>query len=257
MSRPRVDLLAAPAGADRMVLLAHGGQEHSFDDPHDWRTALLRMWSLAAAARSAAPEAAVGLVRYRYRGWNGEQAHAAADLRTLLDAVPATVTQIALVGHSMGGRAVLRVADDARVCGVLALAPWLPESDPLVELPDRVVVLAHGELDRITSPALTARYAGLLRAAGHRVAQLAAVGETHALLRRHGDWDELVRQFVGRSFGTGGDDLLGFVGDDPGRAADPLPQWSASRGTARAVASIARARLRLPVKQHVLVGDQA
>ena len=170
---------------------------------------------------------------------------------------PRRSREIALVGHSMGGRAVLRVADDARVCGVLALAPWLPESDPLVELPDRVVVLAHGELDRITSPALTARYAGLLRAAGHQVAHLAAVGETHALLRRHGDWDELVRQFVGRSFGTGGDDLLGFVGDDPGRAADPLPHWSASRGTARAVASIARARLRLPVKQHVLVGDQA
>jgi predicted esterase len=241
VTRPRVDLLAAPAQAHRMVLVAHGGQEHSYDDPHDWRTALLRMWPLAAAARSAAPDAAVGLVRYRYRGWNDEQAHAAADLLTLLDEVPDTVTEITLVGHSMGGRAVLRAGGHDRVTGVLALAPWLPESDPLVELPDRVVVLAHGDQDRLTSPALTARYAGRLRSAGHRVAHLTGAGETHGLLRRPGDWDELVRRFVGRTLDPG------WFSDDPARPADPLPRWSSARGAARAVASIAAARLRLRV----------
>ncbi len=229
-----------------MVLLAHGGQEHSLDDPHDWRAALLRMWPLAAAARSAAPDAAVGLVRYRYRGWNGEQAHAAADLLTLLDALPDAVTEIALVGHSMGGRAVLRAGGHDRVTAVLALAPWLPESDPLVAVPDRVVLLAHGDQDRLTSPALTARYAGLLRSAGHRVVHLTAAGETHGLLRRHGDWDHLVRRFVLTAFGGRALDP-GWFSDDPARPADPLPRWSTARGSAWAVASIARARLTLRV----------
>jgi predicted esterase len=249
--RPRVDLVAAPESAADLVLLAHGGQEHSMADPHDWRAPLLRMWPLARAARLAAPGAAVGLMRYRYRGWNGEHAHAATDLRSVLDRLPERIMRVALIGHSMGGRAVLRSGDHDRVCAILALAPWLPQADPLVELPDRLVVLAHGAQDRITDPALTSRYASALRASGTRVANLRAADETHALLRRHADWNALVHRFAGRSLGDDRSALSDLLGSDPSRAPDPLPHWSHSRGTTRAVASIAATRLRQPVVGHL------
>jgi predicted esterase len=256
---PRLDLVAAPAGSRDLVLLAHGGQEHSVDHPSDWRTPLLRMWSFARAAAQAGPGAAVGLLRYRYRGWNDDAADAAADLRTVLDRVD--YDRVLLVGHSMGGRAVTWLANHDKVCGVLALAPWLPESDPLVAADDRIVVLAHGNQDRITAAALTARYAAKLRATGATVASYTVAGDTHAMLRRHGDWDELVCRVTRQTLGLPGPTLglpgptLGLPGaslgdaldTDPSRPVDQLPTWSRKRGRTGAIVSIAFARFRLPV----------
>ena len=44
MTRPRLDLVAEQPAARDLVVLAHGGQEHSLEEPHDWRHAILRMW---------------------------------------------------------------------------------------------------------------------------------------------------------------------------------------------------------------------
>lgn len=246
MTRPRLDLVADPPGARDLVVVAHGGQEHSREEPHDWRHAILRMWPFAAAARAAAPHARIGLVRYRFRGWNGEQADAAADLRRVLDRAPG-VERVVLVGHSMGGRAALAVSDHPRVVGLLGLAPWLPLDEPLHALPAHVV-LAHGEQDTTVDPRLTARFAERARRRGLPVALFTGAGETHALLRRHGDWDELVRRFVLTSLGLGDDQALAqATSDDPLHGADPLPRWSRRRGPLGAVAAIAGARLRLAV----------
>jgi pimeloyl-ACP methyl ester carboxylesterase len=247
--RPRLDLVAEPVGARDLVVVAHGGQERSLEEPHDWRHAILRMWPFAAAARRAAAHAQVGLVRYRYRGWNGDEAHAAADLRRILDAVPAAVERIVLVGHSMGGRAVLSAADDARVVGVLGLAPWLPADEPHRRLHDRRVVLAHGDRDRTVDPRLTGAFARRVRGSGVPLALFDADDETHALLNRHGDWDELVRRFVRASLDLGRDqDLDKATTSDPDHGADPLPAWTRRRGTLGAVAGVAGARVRLRVR---------
>ena len=253
MTRPRLDHVAGPGDAREMVLIAHGGQEHSLEEPHDWRHALLRMWPLAQAAHRAAPRAQVGLLRYRYRGWNGDEAHAAADLRQVLGALPAGVERVALVGHSMGGRAVMSVlADDGfpAAVGVLGLAPWLPVDEPAPRPRDgTLVVLAHGALDRTVDPRLTTAFARRAREAGVPLALFEAAGEEHALLARHGDWDALVRRFVRSSLGTARDeDLARAVSADPDHGADPLPSWSARRGTPGAVARIASSRLRLRVR---------
>src|SRR5882757_7830603 len=144
---PGIDLLAAPAAATDLVLLAHGGEVDSFKDPHDWRPALLRMWPFATTVRAAAPGAAVGLVRYRYRGWNGSAASPAVDLRAVLDGLPSGIRRVVLIGHSMGGRAVVAAGNHPLVCGVLGLAPWLPSGEPHVPLRG-LVVFAHGTLDR-------------------------------------------------------------------------------------------------------------
>lgn len=236
MRCPGVDLVRHPAGATDLVLLAHGGQEHSHADPSLWRPALLRMWPFALAARSAAPEAAVGFLRYRFRGWN-DGGDAATDLRAVLDELPPVISRVLLIGHSMGGRAVVAVGDHPRVAGVLALAPWLPVDEPLVGL-HAPITFVHGTDDTVTDPAGTATYAARLRAAGVTVTTYSLAGEGHAMLRRPKDWDRLVADFV-RRVPAGGSELL--------------PQADAQ--VALAIAGIALARLRLPVKERFRVAQ--
>ncbi|HET7327491.1 MAG TPA: alpha/beta hydrolase [Nocardioidaceae bacterium] len=246
LDRPRLDVVhGRPDSAADLVVVAHGGQDKSLDDAHERRPSLLRMWPFVAAAHAGAPAAAVALLRYRFRGWNGPDAHAMADLRTVLDGLPPSVERIVLVGHSMGGRAVLRCGDDPRVVGVLALAPWLPEAEPTTDLRGRVVVTAHGVQDRMTDPRGTAQFVVRLRRHGVRVAELAVEADTHALLHRHGDWAELVRRFVGGCIGGAEIDplLTEALSDDPSRPAVLLPRWSDAHGRLGAVLSIARARM--------------
>ena len=125
MSAPGIDLVAAPSGARDLILLAHGGMENSTAATSSWRAPILRMWPFAAVARKAAPGAAVGLMRFRYRGWNGVAADPAADLRAVLDRLAAAgrFDRVVLAGHSMGGRAVVAAGNHPLVAGVLAVSP--------------------------------------------------------------------------------------------------------------------------------------
>ncbi|MEV8374571.1 alpha/beta hydrolase [Kribbella sp. NPDC056861] len=240
MTFPRIDLLRSPADATELVLLAHGGQESSLVPTKDWGAPILRMWPFASVAISAAPTAVVGLMRYRYQGWNGAEAHAAVDLRAVLDQLPPRITRVLLIGHSMGGRAVVAVSNHPLVGGTLALAPWLPAGEPLVK-PQGSVVLAHGTADRITSPALTAAYAKRLRGHGAPVALISVEGSDHTMLSRSADWNALVRNFVTGTLTTA---TLTTDGDH----VDQLPRSGRGEGPAHGVLDIAQARLR----HHVL-----
>ncbi|MEV6410306.1 alpha/beta fold hydrolase [Kribbella sp. NPDC051718] len=235
MSFPRIDLLVAPADATELILLAHGGEEESREPAGAWRPAILRMWSFVPAARAGAPGAAVGLMRYRYRGWNG--ADPVADLRAVLDRLPARITRVVLIGHSMGGRAIVAAGNHPLVDGVLALAPWLPDGEPLVQLRGPVV-FAHGTADRITDPAQTAAYAKRLRASGVPVALLSVAAENHTMLQRSPDWNALVRDFAA---GTSYEPSL------DSDHVDPLPHSKHADNAVRGVLDIAKARLSLRV----------
>lgn len=239
MIHPGVDLVWQPAGATDLVLLAHGGMEHSQANPHLWSAPLLRMWPFAAAARAAVPTAAIGLLRYRYRGWNGAAADSAADLRAVLDELPPVIKRVVLIGHSMGGRAVVAAGDDPRVAGVLALAPWLPAGEPLTAL-RAPVTFAHGTLDTITDPRATTAYANRLRAAGTPVTVYSVAAETHSMLHRPTDWNTLVADFTRTALTTS-------TIPSPAADAEPLPEYGRRSSVAAAVWSIALARLRLPV----------
>lgn len=251
MTLPRLDLLAEPADATAAIVLAHGGRQSSKSVPSDWGHPILRMWPFADVARANAPEALVGLVRYRHRGWNDRAA--AKDLWGVLDAVGDDgVPTIALIGHSMGGRAVVAAGDHPLVTGVLALAPWLPSGEPLVDLSGRFIVFAHGDRDRITSARLTAEYVSRARRQGLPVGLFSVAGESHALLRRDGDWNELVRRFVASTLcGEPDPELLGVVSDDPLHGADALPAWTAAGPSAGAVMAVGAARLRLPLGRSI------
>jgi pimeloyl-ACP methyl ester carboxylesterase len=260
VSRPGIDLLAAPPSAADLVLVAHGGEVDSLGDPHSWRAPILRMWPFAAAARDAAPDAAVGLMRYRYSGWNGAAAHPAADLRAVLDGLPERIRRVVLIGHSMGGRAVVAAGNHPKVVGVLGLAPWLPADEPIAlhgsghaAADDSgtgsavTVVLAHGTDDRITDPRLTAAYAQRLRATGLPVGLVSVEGEKHAMLRRYADWNELVRRFTLHALGDPIDSArCAVLSTEPDRT-DPLPRWNRPGSLAAGVRDIVTARLELPV----------
>ena len=79
---------------------------------------------------------AVAQLRYRLRGWNDTGDDALADVAFALDTLDARYggVPIVLVGHSMGGRAALRSAGHPTVRGVVALAPWLPGTEPVEQL---------------------------------------------------------------------------------------------------------------------------
>ncbi|MGF1431373.1 alpha/beta hydrolase [Kitasatospora sp. LaBMicrA B282] len=181
-----------PAGAGAVVLVLHGGQVASTAPARPWQPAAVRMNGFVRplARATAGHRVALGLVRYRYRGWNGERADAAADVTAALDRVAAELgpVPVVLLGHSMGGRAALRCAGHRAVTGVVALAPWCPPEDPVAQLAGRSLVTLHGDRDRVTDPAATRDLAARARQSGARVAALEVAGADHAMLRRSRDW---------------------------------------------------------------------
>ncbi|AHH97140.1 alpha/beta hydrolase [Kutzneria viridogrisea] len=201
---PRTPQLTEWAPAeDRQVtavaLLLHGGRSHSHGAANRRRLTYLRMVPFARDLHRAGggQGLAVWLLSYRYRGWNAPDLDPVRDARWALDrlherhpGVPAV-----LVGHSMGGRTAFRVADDPAVRGVCALAPWTEPEEPVEALAGRQLLIAHGDRERWTDPALSYQYA--LRA--RRIAEVARFdvhGDGHAMLRRAPEWTRLVTGFT-------------------------------------------------------------
>ncbi len=77
---------------------------------------------------------------------------------------------VCLLGHSMGARTAVHVADDPSVRGVVALAPWLPPGESVAALRGKQLYAAHGSRDRITSARATQAFV-------RRAAQVAEVAE--------------------------------------------------------------------------------
>jgi dienelactone hydrolase len=141
---------------------------------------------------------AVWLLRYRYRGWNAPAMDAKQDALWALDEAARRHpgVPVVLLGHSMGGRAALHAAGHPGVRAVCALAPWLDGTDPVEQLAGRGVLIAHGDRDRMTDPAESYAFAVRAKRVTDRVCRFDVLGDGHAMLRRAGDWNSLVRRFV-------------------------------------------------------------
>lgn len=132
----------------------------------------------------------VGLLRYRYRGWNEPTQPALADARWAIGRCRSRYPEwpIVLLGHSLGGRVALRLAAEPGVAAVCALAPWIEPGEPTEQLADRVVRIVHGTRDDRTDPAASRRYA---EQAG--VPWQGIEGAGHAMLRRRSRWYAAIR----------------------------------------------------------------
>ncbi len=166
-----------------LVLMLHGGSADGLgpvtDRSASWRRSRWMMGHISGRLNRAG--AAVWLLRYAVRGWNARVASPPSpvpDVRWALDRVRRELGDlpVVLLGHSMGGRAAVAVADDPSVAGVVALAPWLPADEPVAALAGKPVVAAHGRTDKITSARAT-------RAFLRRAEEVAASAEFHDMGR--------------------------------------------------------------------------
>jgi len=194
LTGPSLTQYASPETATGVILMLHGGKESGEqivdDRSASWRRSAAMGRAIAAEAEAAG--AAVWLLRYRLRGWNGgtdrvEDARwALAQVREQIGALP-----IVLLGHSMGARTSVHVADDPQVRGVVALAPWFPKGEPVGALASRTLVAAHGSRDHITSPKATRAYVERARAAGADASYVDMGRLGHYMLRHASAWNEL------------------------------------------------------------------
>jgi len=182
-----------------VVMVLHGGRSVGPQPASPLQLSVLRMLPVTRAVRRAlrGSQVVVERPRFRFRGWNGEQASPVGDLTELLDQVASEFGQlpVVLVGHSMGARAALRAAGHPMVSAVAGLAPWLPPGEPVSQLAGRRVLLAHGSADRVCSPADTWAYAERARAVGP-VATIEIRNGDHAMLRRARRWHRIAAEFT-------------------------------------------------------------
>jgi dienelactone hydrolase len=188
----------APAGA---VLVLHGGAgRRDVSTVSPTQLSVLRMVPVARRiARAGRDRLAVFRLLNSSRGW--DEAHtpvqdvrwALAQLRSSLGAdVP-----VCLVGHSLGGRAALLAADQRGVASVVALNPWVHESDgaDVTVPPGRPVLVVHGDEDRIASPRRSAVVAAALRRTTD-VGYVSISGGRHAMLRHGTTFERVAADFA-------------------------------------------------------------
>ena len=122
------------------VVCLNGGQGHEVAGT--WSATL--EWLVQRLAPGL-PGLRFGEVRYRIKSWKR--------LDMCIDDARAAIEQLGgertlLLGFSMGGAVSIAAADEARVEGVLSLAPWIPDRLDVSTLRGKRLDVIHGALDR-------------------------------------------------------------------------------------------------------------
>lgn len=200
MKAPSLTIDAEPAGARAAALILHGGRSTSTSRVRANQLAVLRMKPFATSLTRAGDGhgLAVARLRYRFRGWNGAERSPVPDVHWALDQLAERFpgVPVALVGHSMGGRAAMYSAGHESVRSIVGLAPWIEPGDPVRQLAGRRVLIAHGDGDRMTSPTASAAYAQEAARVATSVSYVSVGGERHAMLRRARLWHALATGYV-------------------------------------------------------------
>lgn len=190
---------SASPSPDGLVLVLPGGRPQSTAAAHWWQLAPLRMRALTAALQARlGGRAVVRQLNYQYRGWNGPRRDPLQDGQRVLEQLHRDygALPVALVGHSMGGRAAAHLAAWPHVRAVAALAPWWPAADS-AEIPPHVrLLVVHGLADRRTSPAESHQQVLQARARGADAEWVGIPGAGHAMLRHFARWQRTTEDFV-------------------------------------------------------------
>ncbi|MGW7268370.1 prolyl oligopeptidase family serine peptidase [Streptomyces sp. NPDC054842] len=194
-----------PTTVSGVVLLLPGGDETSDRRP----SPLVAAASVRALGRRLTQAGrteglAAHVVHYRYRGWNGAEAHLARDAAWAADEVVRRYgdVPVCLAGVDMGARAALRAAGHTAVNSVLALAPWLPEEDvaappePVKHLAGRRVLIVHGTNDQRTDPELSFRLAARAKKANRDICRFEVHSDGHHLHQHRAEVHALAEDFV-------------------------------------------------------------
>lgn len=191
-----------PTAPRALVLVLHGGAERTHR-PVDGRSLSWRRGRALArhlGGRLADDDIGVALLRYRVKGWNagaGPLPSPVPDARWALDALAQRHgVPVAILGHSMGARTGVAVADHPSVRGVVALAPWLPPEDSVTPLAGKILHAAHGSRDKITSAKATRRFVDRASAVAAEATftDMGPVG--HYLLSRVNAWHDVAADGV-------------------------------------------------------------
>ena len=199
-STPRLEQRPPEGEVTGVALFCHGGSASNLQPPKERALSLVRMRAIEQFVHRTTTDRGIStaLVRYRVGGWNGEAADAHADVRWAVGQLReehGADVPIVLVGHSMGGRAVLRAADEPSVTTVCALAPWTPPAEPVLPVRGQTVLILHGRGDRWVPAKLSADYAVRARRAGARVARFTVEGG-HSMVRHAHRWHVFARAAV-------------------------------------------------------------
>ncbi|MCI3275935.1 alpha/beta hydrolase [Streptomyces cylindrosporus] len=200
-----------PTAVSGVVLLLPGGDEESARRPSPMLAAASVRALGRRLARAGRDEGlAAHVVHYRYRGWNGSEAHLARDASWAADEALRLYgdVPVCLAGIDMGGRAALRAGGHGAVNSVLAIAPWLPEEDvaaspePVKQLAGRRVLVVHGTNDDVSDPELSFRLAARAKKANRDVCRFEVHSDGHGLHQYRSEVQALAEDFVmGSLFG--------------------------------------------------------
>ena len=197
MSNARLITTYAPDRPEAVVLLLHGGAARPGRTAvRPAQLSVLRMVPLARRiARDGRGRLAVLRLLNSHRGWDtthtpvDDVAWAIGQVREQYGDVP-----IALVGHSLGGRAALMAGGLDGVRAVVALNPWVYATDRS-DLGGRRVLVVHGTDDRVADPE-RARTVAEAIAATADVTFVAIDGGKHAMLRHGATFERTATEFV-------------------------------------------------------------
>ncbi|MEU1042372.1 prolyl oligopeptidase family serine peptidase [Streptomyces sp. NPDC005551] len=193
-----------PTAVGGVVLLLPGGDETSGRKPSPLAAATVRALGRRLTRAARTEGLATHVVHYRYRGWNGTEAHLAHDASWAADEVVRRYgdVPVCLAGVDMGARAALRAAGHPAVNSVLAIAPWLPEEDvaappePVKHLAGRRVLIVHGTNDERTDPELSFRLAARAKKAHRDICRFEVHSDGHSLHQHRNEVRALAEDFV-------------------------------------------------------------
>ncbi|MGR6972308.1 alpha/beta hydrolase [Streptomyces cynarae] len=211
-----------PTAVSGAVLLLPGGDEVSSRRPLPvMATASVRALGRRLTRAGHGEGLVTHVVHYRYRGWNGSEAHLAQDADWAAEEVVRRYgdVPVCLVGVGMGGRAALHAAGHTAVDSVVALSPWLPEEDvaappePVKQLAGRRVLIVHGTNDERTDPELSFRLAARAKKANRDICRFEVHSDGHGLHQYRSEVHALAEDFVmgslfGRAFSRPVQDAL-------------------------------------------------